>query len=257
MQAGDAGMTLASEQEVTREVGMVLEDGGMAQLSEDNVTGEAEVEVQGPATMQPSISEVAEEAGFEPDDTGIGQISQQQEVVRDSSLELQDAEKVSASEAEVANPVELETDKVIEESELRSSKAKLIAPADLELTERPAAETAKAGQSQQIALAQPQPGQKSGGKRVAENNRENVFESLTRMNESIFGLEGMKKAAAWYIETSEKLANQAIELQEQAMGWAKDTPLGPLFETQNSLARKFVERSASAARALWQIQPAQ
>jgi hypothetical protein len=102
----------------------------------------------------------------------------------------------------------------------------------------------------------PESGHKSGGKRVADN-RENVLDSFTKMGESVFNLEGVKKAAAWYIETSEKLANQAIELQERATGWAKDTPLWPLFEAQQSIARKFVERSASAARTLWQIQPSE
>jgi hypothetical protein len=67
----------------------------------------------------------------------------------------------------------------------------------------------------------------------------------------------MKKAAAWYIETSEKFAQQALELQEKAMGWAKDTPLAPLLEAQHSMARKLVERSANAVRTLWQIHPAQ
>ena len=89
------------------------------------------------------------------------------------------------------------------------------------------------------------------------DHRENVLDSFTKMGESVFNLEGVKKAAAWYIETSEKLANQAIELQERATGWAKDTPLWPLFEAQQSIARKFVERSASAARTLWQIQPSE
>lgn len=84
-----------------------------------------------------------------------------------------------------------------------------------------------------------------------------MFEAYTKMGESVFSLDGVKKAAAWYIETSEKLANQVIELQEKATGWAKETPLAPLFEAQNSLARKFVERSASAARNLWRIQPSQ
>jgi hypothetical protein len=53
-----------------------------------------------------------------------------------------------------------------------------------------------------------------GGKRVAENNREGIFDSFSRINESVFSFDGIKKAAAWYIETSEKLANQAIELQK-------------------------------------------
>jgi hypothetical protein len=95
---------------------------------------------------------------------------------------------------------------------------------------------------------------RSGGKRVADN-REGIFESVSKMNESIFSLDAMKKAAAWYIETSEKFANQAIEVQERVTGWAKDTPLAPLFEAQSSFARKFVERSANAARTMWQIQP--
>ena len=85
------------------------------------------------------------------------------------------------------------------------------------------------------------------------DTRENVFESFSKMNDSVFNLEGVKKAAAWYIETSEKFANQALELQEKATSWAKDTPFAALFEAQQSIARKFVERSAHAARTLWQV----
>ena len=106
------------------------------------------------------------------------------------------------------------------------------------------------------AEVEPDTGQKSGGERVTDN-RDSVFESFARMNESVFSLDGVKKAAAWYIENGEKLANQALEFQERATGWAKDTPLAPLFEAQHSIARTFVERSASAARTLWQIQPVQ
>jgi hypothetical protein len=92
------------------------------------------------------------------------------------------------------------------------------------------------------------------GARMSEKmDSEKVFESFSKLGESFFSLDGMKKAAAWYIETSEKLANQAIELQEKSIGWVKETPLAPLFEAQTSMARKFVERSASAARNLWQI----
>jgi hypothetical protein len=116
-------------------------------------------------------------------------------------------------------------------------------------------------QSDSARLDEPEPRSEqkpSGGrKKVAENNREGMFDSINKMSESVFSLEGVKKAAAWYIETSEKLANQALELQERATGWAKDTPFAPLFEAQNSFARKFVERSANAARTLWQIHPGQ
>jgi phage shock protein A len=98
----------------------------------------------------------------------------------------------------------------------------------------------------------------SGGKVVAEKeNGQGMFEAYSKMSESVFSLDGVKKAAAWYIETSEKLANQVIDLQEKATGWAKETPLAALFEAQNSFARKVVERSASAARNLWRIQPSQ
>lgn len=104
--------------------------------------------------------------------------------------------------------------------------------------------------------------ERSPGFREADSERvsvsdkpdpQKVFESSTKPGESLFGLDSVKKAAAWYIETTEKLANQAIELQEKTTSWAKRTPLGPLFEAQTSIARKFVARSASAARNLWQV----
>src|SRR5260370_5444061 len=93
-----------------------------------------------------------------------------------------------------------------------------------------------------------------GAKMSEKMDSEKMFESFSKLGESFFSLDGVKKAAAWYIETSEKLVNQAIELSEKSTGWAKETPLAPLFEAQTSLARKFLERSVSAARNLWQIQ---
>jgi Phasin protein len=147
----------------------------------------------------------------------------------------------------------MERDKEKTESEFKSSEPETIWPrrseGERQAVEHSQAELAK--QSQQ-ADVKAQAGQKSGGKRVADN-REGAFDSFTKISESVFSLEGMKKAAAWYIETSEKLANQALELQEKATGWAKDTPFASLFEAQHSIARKFVERSANAARTLWQI----
>jgi hypothetical protein len=88
---------------------------------------------------------------------------------------------------------------------------------------------------------------------VEKENREGMFEAFSKLGESVFSLEGAKKAAAWYIETSERFAHQALELQEKATGWAKETPLAPLFEAQHNLARKLIERSATAARNLWQV----
>jgi len=65
----------------------------------------------------------------------------------------------------------------------------------------------------------------------------------------------LKQAAAQYLDTSEKWAQKALELNEQATAWAKETPLAPLFETQRSLARQMVETSAALTRRLWQLEP--
>ena len=152
--------------------------------------------------------------------------------------------------------MEIEEEK--EEVGSESSEPKLVTPAQPE-QERQGAEprlTEPHTHPQQTHQVKPKTGQESGGKRVADN-REGIYEGFSKINESMFSLEGVRKAAAWYIEASEKLANQALELQERATGWAKDTPFAPLFEAQHSFARKFVERSANAARTLWQISPAQ
>jgi hypothetical protein len=174
--------------------------------------------------------------------------------------ELQDAgpgQKMPERKVEVS--VEIENDKEAKiESESKSSEVEIAAPPQFEQPEQQAIGQVQAEPttlSKQTGI-KPVAGQKSGGKRVADN-RESITDGFAKFSESIFSPEGMKKAAAWYIETSEKFANQAIELQERATGWAKDTPFAPLFEAQNSLARKFVERSVNAARTLWQIEPSQ
>jgi hypothetical protein len=175
---------------------------------------------------------------------------------RQPGADLQEAGlEQKVSEQEVEGRMETESDKEQAAMESGTSEPKLILPEHPEpaqqIVEHPGEEPAE--RSTQLDV-KPESGQKSGGKRMADN-RESVLDGFSKMSESVFSLEGVKKAAAWYIETSEKLANQAIELQERATGWAKDTPFGPLFEAQQSIARKFVERSANAARSLWQIQP--
>ena len=179
---------------------------------------------------------------------------------KESGAELQDAgPRHKTSEQRVEDSVEIENDKEAKiESESKSSQVEIAAPPQFEQPgQQPVGhvQAEPAMPSKQTGI-KPETGQKSGGKRVADN-RENFAEGFTKISESVFSLDGVKKAAAWYIETSEKLANQALELQEKATGWAKDTPFAPLFEAQTSLARKFVERSANAARTLWQIQPSQ
>jgi len=87
-----------------------------------------------------------------------------------------------------------------------------------------------------------------------KETREGMYEAFSKLGESFFSVAGAKKAAAWYIDTTERVANQALELQEKATGWAKETPLATFFETQHNMARKLIERSVTAARNLWQIE---
>ncbi len=79
------------------------------------------------------------------------------------------------------------------------------------------------------------------------------FENIAKAGREFFSLEGAKKFAAWYIETSEKLAIDALDLQARATSWAKETPLAPVFAAQNEFGRKLVEKSAEAARTLWRL----
>ena len=63
-----------------------------------------------------------------------------------------------------------------------------------------------------------------------------------------------KALTAWYIDTNEQLAKRALDFQERATSWAKDTPLAPFFTAQHDMVRQFVEGSAGIARRLWQIE---
>lgn len=66
--------------------------------------------------------------------------------------------------------------------------------------------------------------------------------------------DALKQSAAQYIDTSEKWAKKALELSEKATTWAKDTPLGPVVEMQQSFSHQMIDTSASLARRLWQIE---
>jgi hypothetical protein len=87
----------------------------------------------------------------------------------------------------------------------------------------------------------------SGEGSMAEKENGSMFEGL-------FSVEGVKKVAAWYIDTSEKAAKQVINFQESTTKWAKETPLAPIFDAQIEYGKKFVERSANAARSLWRLE---
>jgi hypothetical protein len=83
--------------------------------------------------------------------------------------------------------------------------------------------------------------------------RPGLIEQLSEFRNSVFKLDNVKKVAAWYIDTNEKLAKNALDFQAAATEWAKDTPLAPIFHAQNEFGRKLVERSAGAARSLWRL----
>ncbi len=85
------------------------------------------------------------------------------------------------------------------------------------------------------------------------NERSGFFDNIAGLGRNAFSLDGAKKFAAWYIDTTEKVANNVLDFQASSTGWAKETPLGPIFEAQQDLTRKFVKRSAAVARSLWQL----
>ena len=90
---------------------------------------------------------------------------------------------------------------------------------------------------------------KSAGAQAGEKAQtEDKFKSVMPRGESSCVFDGMKSALACKIRNSERLANQAIALQEQSSRWAENTPLAPFFEMQASIARKIVECAATAAR---------
>ena len=88
----------------------------------------------------------------------------------------------------------------------------------------------------------------------AKERAEKVAENVADMGKKLFNGEGVKKFAAWYIDTSEKVANNVLDYQATATEWAKSTALAPIFEAQHDLSSKFVKRSAEVARKIWQLE---
>jgi hypothetical protein len=93
---------------------------------------------------------------------------------------------------------------------------------------------------------------KSVRKDMAEKS-DTVFEGFNNLGKNLFNIEGAKKIAAWYVDASEKFANDLLDLQASAAGWAKQTPLAPILEAQTELSRNFVKRSIDLARTTWQL----
>jgi hypothetical protein len=88
---------------------------------------------------------------------------------------------------------------------------------------------------------------------MSEKEQSGMYEGISRIAEKCFNPAGAKKAAAWYIDTTEKLATQALDFQVKATEWAKETPIYPFIEAQQTIGRKLVEQSASTARSLWRL----
>jgi len=79
-----------------------------------------------------------------------------------------------------------------------------------------------------------------------------VMKMWSEMSAPLCG--AFKQSAVQYIDNSEKWAHKALELSEKTTAWAKDTPLAPMFEMQQSLSRQIIESSTVLARRLWQIE---
>jgi len=62
--------------------------------------------------------------------------------------------------------------------------------------------------------------------------------------------ESAKKAAEFYVESSEKLGKMMLELHERSTGWAKETMFAPLFEAQRTAGKQMMESSVEMARRL-------
>jgi hypothetical protein len=87
-----------------------------------------------------------------------------------------------------------------------------------------------------------------------ENASSTLFEGLSEATSTLFSPESARKIAALWLDSGEKVANQALEFQAKATEWSKNTIFAPIFEIQNSIARDYVELSAKTARRFWQLE---
>ena len=88
---------------------------------------------------------------------------------------------------------------------------------------------------------------------MSEKEQSGIYEGFSRVAEACFSPDSAKKAVSWYIDAAEKFATQALDFQVKATEWAKETPIYPLIEAQQTIGRKLVEQSASTARTLWRL----
>ena len=64
----------------------------------------------------------------------------------------------------------------------------------------------------------------------------------------------LRDMAARAIDANVNFAKQMLDLQAQTTSWAKDTPIGPMFQSQHALGEELIDLFAGAARAFWRIE---
>src|SRR5260370_40571582 len=88
-----------------------------------------------------------------------------------------------------------------------------------------------------------------GAKKMAEKDSvSGMFGNVANLGAKLINVEGAKKFAAWYIDTTEKVANRAIDFPKTATQGPKQTPLAPICAEQYEYVEKISKRAANAAR---------
>ena len=62
------------------------------------------------------------------------------------------------------------------------------------------------------------------------------------------------RVPSFTLNASESFVKQMLDFQAQTTAWAKETPMGPIFESQYSCGQGLVDFWAGVARALWRIE---
>ena len=82
--------------------------------------------------------------------------------------------------------------------------------------------------------------------------RETTSGLFTNLANSVIG--NMRDIAARTIDANVSFAKQMLDFQAQTTNWAKDTPIGPMFQSQRAFGEQLIDLFAGAARALWRIE---
>jgi len=82
--------------------------------------------------------------------------------------------------------------------------------------------------------------------------RETSSGLFTDLANSVIG--NMRDIAARTIDANVTFAKQMLDFQAQTTNWAKDTPMGPIFQSQRALGEELIDLFAGAARVFWRIE---